>query len=40
MKYFFKVMNAQVEFIQDESGQVNSLKFTMYGNKIPAQRTK
>jgi hypothetical protein len=40
MKYFFKVMNAQVEFIQDESGQVNSLTFTLYGNKFPAQRTK
>lgn len=37
-KYFFKVMNAQVEFVRDESGQVNSLVFTMYDNKIPANR--
>jgi hypothetical protein len=39
-EYFFEVMNAQVEFIRDESGQVDSLTFTIYGNKIPAQRTK
>ena len=37
-KYFFNVMDSQIEFHRDDNGKVNSLSFTLYGSTMPAKR--
>ncbi len=37
-KYFFSVMDSQIEFFMDDNGNVNSLLFTLYGSPMPAER--
>jgi hypothetical protein len=39
-KFFLKVTDAQIEFLKDDSGNVNSLRLYQGGQIVPARKVK